>query len=248
MSRAGAGRRAARWALGFAALGSLFACAGPKPSHLAEPLAEGPAVLVKSVRLPSSEPWYARFAQHTFFDLRPRADGPWLRMEVLNSESGVLLVRIEPEEAFEDRRWGRSVEVLAARAGAEAARIARELLERGPARHLDYLEGYRGFPGSNSNTFADALVRETPDFGLVLHHNAVGKDWAWPARLGASASGTGVELELPLVGVQLGLNEGVELHLFGLTLGVGLIPPMVKLPLLPPLRLASSVTLYEREF
>jgi hypothetical protein len=230
------------------ALGALSACAGPRPSGLAEPLAEGPALLVKSVRLPKSEPWHTRFARHTFFDLRPRSQGPWLRLEVLNPSSGVLLTVLDEAEVFADQRWGRSVEVLAARAGPEAARIARELLDRGPAQHLVYLEGYRGFPGPNSNTFADALVRATPDFGVLLDHNAVGKDWAWPARVGRSATGTGVELELPLLGLQLGLNEGVELHLLGLTLGVGLVPPTVKLPLLPPLRLSSRVTLYEREF
>ena len=35
------------------------------------------------------------------------------------------------------------------------------------------------------------------------------------------------------VGAQVGLAEGVELHLLGLTLGVDLWPPQVKLPFLP---------------
>ena len=33
----------------------------------------------------------------------------------------------------------------------------------------------------------------------------------------------------------MGLREGLELHLLGLTLGVGLWPPALKLPLLPRL-------------
>ena len=38
------------------------------------------------------------------------------------------------------------------------------------------------------------------------------------------------------LGIQLGLHEGVELHvLIGLSFGVGLWPPTITLPLLPPL-------------
>ena len=52
-------------------------------------------------------------------------------------------------------------------------------------------------------------------------------------RAGVTTSRLGLELESPYLGVQVGLQEGVELHLIGLTAGVGLWPPSLKLPFLP---------------
>ena len=40
-------------------------------------------------------------------------------------------------------------------------------------------------------------------------------------------------LDANYLGLGLGLREGVELHLLGLTAGVSLWPPALKLPLVP---------------
>ena len=53
--------------------------------------------------------------------------------------------------------------------------------------------------------------------------------------LGTTTTRTGLELETPYLGVQAGLVEGVELHLLCMTIGVGIWPPQLKLPLLPGL-------------
>lgn len=217
----------------------LTACAGPRPSEFRGVVGDGPAVLVKTVRIPDSEPWYSRFADHTFFDLRTRADGPWVRLEVLNGKSGVRVVPLDDGEAFEDTRWTRGVEVLAARTGDKAGATARALLQKGHAQHARYMEGYRAWPGPNSNTFAESLLRSVPGIEARLDHNAVGKDWAWPARAGVSGTNAGVELETPIFGLQVGAVEGVEVHLLGLTLGVGLLPPTLQVPFLPPLPLLA---------
>lgn len=208
-------------------LGSCFTSA---PSDLAPLLGDEPAVLMKSLRLPTSEPWATRFAQHTWFDLREAPGAPWVRVEIPTPESGVEIVELAPGDVFRDRRWERPVRVRMLEFGPGIDAVAGDLLAAARA----YDPGtYRAWPGPNSNTFCDAMLREVQGLRGQLHHNAVGKDHGW--RVGESATGLGVELETPLLGLQLGLLEGVELHLLGLTLGVGLQPLALRLPFLPAL-------------
>jgi hypothetical protein len=220
--------------LGLAAPLLLAACHAPRPSSVREPLGDGPAVLVKRLRLPDTEAWYTRFASHTWFEVRSLQGGVWRRVEIPTPESGVVDEPIDGEEAFADRRWGRDVELLAVEGGPEAARLANAVRLRAG----EYDAGtYRAWPGPNSNTFVERLLRQIDGLDAQLDPNAVGKDWAFPGRLGGTGSGWGVELELPLLGLQLGLLEGVELHLCGLTLGLGIFPLSLKLPFVPPLEL-----------
>jgi hypothetical protein len=132
--------------------------------------------------------------------------------------------------AFADERWERPVAVHDVVAGEAAATIGDRILA--DAASFPDAAGYRAWPGPNSNTFVDWLARTT---GLPtdLPATAVGKDYTPWLRVGVSPTGLGLELETMLVGAQLGLREGVELHLLGLTFGVGLWPPSLKLPFVP---------------
>ncbi|MHC4263702.1 MAG: DUF3750 domain-containing protein [Planctomycetota bacterium] len=212
------------------------ACHATRPSSLIEPIGDAPAVMVKRLRIPTSEPWYSRFASHSWFTVRSLTDGDWHRVEITTPLSGVVDEVVSDEVAFADERWGRPVEVLAAYAGSEAAVMANAVRLRAE----DYPDQtYRAWPGPNSNTFVERILRDVDGLGAQLDHNAVGKDWAFPGRFGRTGTGYGLELELPLVGVQLGLLEGVEAHLLGLTLGIGIWPLSLKLPFLPALELVE---------
>jgi len=215
----------------------LGACSGPRPSQLAERIGTHPAVLVKRVRIPSSEPWYSRIASHTWFELREEDGGAWRRVEVRSPSSGVRDARIRPETPFEDQRWDRDIEVLRAAYGPGAGALARAVRERA-ARYVD--DTYFAWPGPNCNSFVERLLCDIPGLTAALDHNAVGRDWAFPGKVGASGTGLGVEVELPLLGIQLGLVEGVELHALGVVAGVGFWPPTIKLPFVPALQLAPS--------
>ena len=50
---------------------------------------------------------------------------------------------------------------------------------------------------------------------------------------GISSERTGVQLETPLVGLKIGLREGIEVHVIGLAFGIDLWPPAIILPLGP---------------
>lgn len=232
---------------------ALPSCVGPRPSRLAG--AEGAQVVVKSVRIPDTMPWYTRLAEHMWVDVRPDPEGPWWRLEVQGSTSGVDVVPITEDEAKDDLRWGNHAFVLARLEGRRAAAASEQLLEVARA-HPDFgrwvrdgeVEGtgtlrrqaptreeYQAWPGPNSNTFVADLVAAVPELRVELHHNAVGKDYARGLRAGATPGGLGLAVDTDYLGLGAGLREGVELHLVGLTLGATLWPPALKLPFVPRL-------------
>ena len=91
---------------------------------------------------------------------------------------------------------------------------------------------YVTWPGPNSNTFIAHLGRQVPDLGLELPPTAVGKDFlGQTAFAAATPSGSGYQLSmLGVLGLSLSRDEGLELHLLGLTLGIDPLDAAVKLP------------------
>jgi hypothetical protein len=93
-------------------------------------------------------------------------------------------------------------------------------------------ETYRAWPGPNSNTFIAHIGREVPELRLDLPANAVGKDFRSLLNpIGLPPSGRGVQVSLlGMAGITLGAEEGVELNLLGLNMGIGFSPLRLRLP------------------
>jgi hypothetical protein len=112
----------------------------------------------------------------------------------------------------------------------EEARRILEVLERPE----DYPHGqkYRYWPGPNSNTYATWVLRQS---GIRIDHHplAVGKDYMgfWGFGAWTTTTRTGLQVESPILGVKLGLLDGLELHLLCMTLGIDIWPPAIKTPL-----------------
>jgi hypothetical protein len=81
---------------------------------------------------------------------------------------------------------------------------------------------YRAWPGPNSNTFTAFVARRVPELRLDLPPHAIGKDWLEAGRLVAPVpSGTGWQVSVAgVLGVLVGIEEGLELNLLGLSVGV----------------------------
>ena len=216
-------------------------------------------VVVSSCRIPDSMPWYSRFAHHAWIDLR-NADGFWTRVEILGYPFSVHIEGINEVNAFAARRFDRDVHLIKAVAGAHAEPMVKRVLELADACE-DYgrlvLEwndeggysgkmippagrDYRKWPGPNSNTFVAWIIERTPGLHAELHHNAVGKDYPEGFRIGRSSAGYGLDLDLAWVGLGLGLSQGAEVRFLGLTAGIDLWPPALKLPFLPRLGFAAT--------
>ena len=93
-------------------------------------------------------------------------------------------------------------------------------------------ERYRSWPGPNSNTFVAHIGRSVPELGLDLPPTAIGKDFrALDDAIGRAPSGGGVQLSLfGVAGMILAPEEGVELNLLGLSVGIDLARPALRLP------------------
>jgi hypothetical protein len=114
--------------------------------------------------------------------------------------------------------------------GAEADRAAECLARESPAWKAELR--YRFYPGPNSNTFGDVMLRRC-HLHASLPSTSVGKDWRGAIGAGITSEGTGVQVETPLVGIKLGLKEGIELHILSFSFGIDLWPPALILPLGP---------------
>ena len=110
--------------------------------------------------------------------------------------------------------------------GDDAARLVSTLHR--PEDYPDRGE-YRAWPGPNSNTYVAWVLRESgvsADLGPL----GIGKDWRGWVGAGVTTTHTGVQVESPLVGLKLGLVEGIEIHVLALTFGFGFLPPKLKTP------------------
>ncbi len=116
--------------------------------------------------------------------------------------------------------------------GAEGERAAACVKRVGPEVKRYIEDHYVFYPGPNSNTFGDVVLRRCK-LSASLPSTSVGKDWRGMIGAGVTSERTGVQIETPIVGLKLGLKEGVEVHVIGLSFGIDLWPPAIILPLGP---------------
>jgi Protein of unknown function (DUF3750) len=129
-----------------------------------------------------------------------------------------------------DRRWHGAEPTLLFELRGEAAAQAIEDIE---AAVSTYRDGYRLWPGPNSNTLVAELVRSADALHVDLPPTAIGKDFLPGWRVVARApSGTGWQVSLAgALGLLVALEEGIELNLLGAVFGLDLNPPAFKLPI-----------------
>jgi hypothetical protein len=168
---------------------------------------------------------------HTWVAVKPAGAPAYTRYEVVGwgVDRGAPAVRVN--RTGPDNYWfGAAPELLVDLRGEGVD----ALIERVQAAvtTYPYPSTYRTWPGPNSNTFTAYVARAVPELRLDLPPTAVGKDYlpkGVPA--GWSPSGTGVQLSLlGLAGVLVGWEEGLEVNLLGLTFGVDVNGPALKLP------------------
>ncbi len=175
--------------------------------------------------------WRGAFAVHSWISVKPANARTWTTYQVFgwNVMRGGNAVVIRQDAP--DRYWvGARPELLADLRGegvdAVIARIDRA------ARDYPWNDVYWAWPGPNSNTFVAWIARQTPELGLDLPPTAVGKDWLGETTFAAAApSGTGYQVSLlGVVGVLAAVEEGLEVNIAGLTLGVDPLDLALKLP------------------
>jgi hypothetical protein len=183
---------------------------------LVAPPNDEPTVMVLSTRMPAP---IKHIARHAYIAVRQPGDDHWTIWECCGPGSH------QSDNPFIPS-FGDGVRVHGVWRGKKAEKIIACI----PGVTHKYGDpSYLPWPGPNSNTYVEHVMR-TCGMHADLPVTCIGRDYrGW---LGASwtSGGTGFQIESPLVGVKLGLTEGVDVHIFGLALGVDLWPPAIILP------------------
>lgn len=172
--------------------------------------------------------WRGYFAVHPWIIYKRAGDTAYTRFDVIGW-GGANVVR--RNYALPDGLWfGAMPAVLVDHRGAHVEAMIDDI-EAAIARY-PHADEYRSYPGPNSNTFLAHIGREVPALRLDLPANAIGKDYRPASRpLGLSPSGSGVQLSLlGLLGLSVGVQEGIEFNLLGLNFGVDFNRPALRLP------------------
>lgn len=201
--------------------------ASREPTGLAPSTAAEPRAVVQVYAAPTFG-WRGVVAVHTWIVTRPEGGDSYTRWDVVGWGGGRVVRR---NYAAPDAMWyGQRPRLLLDRRGA----VAGALIPRIEAAVASYpfADRYRSYPGPNSNTFTAHVARSVPELGLDLPPTAIGKDYRELAEaVGRAPSGGGVQLSLfGLAGLIVAPEEGVELNILGLSLGLDLARPALRLP------------------
>jgi hypothetical protein len=187
--------------------------------------APGARLLILSARTGN---WKSIFAEHLSIVLKREGDPAWTRYDVVGWGAPVR------RNAFHaDAYWyGNRPYIVADIRDAEAALLIPRV-EAAIARYPYAAPGiYAPWPGPNSNSFVAWVVRNTEGFAVELPPVAVGKDYfATGVGLAAAPSRTGfTAVAWGLFGVTFALDEGIEFHIAGSTVGFDPLELALKLP------------------
>lgn len=175
--------------------------------------------------------WRGVLGAHSWIAVKPRGAPGYTRYEVIGwgVDRGLPAVRVN--RTGPDNYWFGSRPDLLVDLRGDGVDTLIAKVEAAVAAY-PYPTTYRTWPGPNSNTFTAHVGRAVPELRLELPPTAIGKDYLpGGAPAAVTPSGTGFQLSLlGLAGLLVGWEEGLEVNLLGLTFGLDLNRPALKLP------------------
>ncbi len=215
---------------GMTALGGDWRTASREPVGIAPDPADTPEPIVQ-IYGARAFAWRGAFAVHTWISVKRRDAREFTTYEVigwrLRQGLDVLATRRGPP----DRQWfGNPPEIYVDLRGDQVEATIDKI--EAAIEAYPFKATYQTWPGPNSNTFTAFIARAVPELGLDLPPTAIGKDYLGPGTFVArSPSGTGYQVSLfGLLGVMIGIEEGIEFNLLGLAIGVDPLDLALRLP------------------
>ncbi len=172
--------------------------------------------------------WRGMIAEHTWLVVKEKNAGQYTRWDKTFWANPV-----KTNNWPADARWYGHTPVLVGRIeGAAAEKLIPHIRRAVAAYPHAKPGGYHVWPGPNSNSFVAHILRAVPGTGISMPPTAVGKDFRTDGWLiGRSPSGTGYEVTLfGFAGATIGWAEGIEISILGLTAGIDIRRPAIKLP------------------
>ena len=175
--------------------------------------------------------WRGLFGVHTWIATKPENAAHFTVHQVVGWRVLRDLPALFSEAAIPDRNWfGNRPELLAELRGPEAAQAIPKILQA--VESYPYIHDYRLWPGPNSNTFTAHVARHVPELRVQLPVTALGKDFPIDGTpIEHAPSGTGFQASVyGLLGILMAWEEGLEFNLLGVSFGLDLKRPALKLP------------------
>ncbi len=185
--------------------------------------------------------WRGHFAVHSWISIKEQNAASYTTYQVMGFGVSRGIPVINTHNEAPDRRWfGSDPVLLLDLRGPNANALIPEIKKS--VGNYPYPDFYRLWPGPNSNTFVSHVIRNTPGIYVELPPHAIGKDWIGTGDLvGFSESGTGLQFSvLGVLGITLGIAEGLEINILGMTFGIDFLRPALKLPFVGRLGFSDS--------
>jgi uncharacterized protein DUF3750 len=175
--------------------------------------------------------WRGWFGVHTWIAVKPSDATEFTVHEIMGwrlKRTGTALVtRHRPADGY---WYGSRPELLGDIRGPGVDAIIQRI--ETAVKDYPYPDKYHVWPGPNSNTFVAFVLRRVPELRVDMPPTAIGKDYLGWRSVAATPSGTGGQASLfGVVGVAVGIEEGLEVNLLGLNFGVDPKSLSVKLPI-----------------
>jgi hypothetical protein len=175
-------------------------------------------------------PYFLRaVAVHCWFAVFDVDSRRWHRWEVWQAKNagGKSIGHVHCDLRHPDCGVGGGAYRLAAEWDGSAAGAIYAVLTK--AHDYPHWDRYRAWPGPNSNTFVAWVLREA-GLHYALDPRAIGKDYMGVLGMRRFSRPPCAQVETPVLGVRISLRDGVEVHLLGLTCGLGWSPLEVYTP------------------
>ncbi len=207
-----------------------WAEAGRESSGLAPDPAMHPGAVVQ-VYAARAFKWRGAFAVHTWIAIKPEHALNYTSYEVTGWHLAHGGTALNIHDGAPDRYWYGSRPSLLAELRGKPAIVAISKIRKAVA---DYPHGnqYRTWPGPNSNTFTAFVLRRVPELRADLPPTAIGKDYLpGPSFIASTPSGAGFQLSaFGLLGLLVSAEEGIEINILGLSVGVDFKDMALRLP------------------
>lgn len=175
--------------------------------------------------------WRGYFGVHPWVAWKKKEDKEYSVAQVTAWNHKRTGTTISVQQDIPDRKWfDNTPEILIEIKGEKARSVIKKIKKE--IENYPFKDGYVIWPGPNSNTFISYLIRKIDEFNIELPAHAVGKDYFGSSSfLVGTPSKTGFQFSFfGVLGLTMGLGEGIEFNILGLSFGVDFWNPALKLP------------------
>lgn len=175
--------------------------------------------------------WRGIFAVHSWIATKEKNAVAYKVYQVIGWRMYRGMPVVSAAEDIPDRKWfGAEPSLIYEARGETAEKIIPQVEEL--SKSYPYQDFYRIWPGPNSNSLVSYIIRHIPEIPVELPPHAIGKDWIDDGKFfGRSEAKTGYQFSVfGALGLVVGLREGIEINILGMTFGIDFLRPALKLP------------------